>query len=154
MTNSSLRPRTRITSKKIVVIAAFVCVLILPACTLCQETPPRKSNWRPVLLMTAASVGAAIVDVEASQHCTAAGTCQEANPLMPHNRAGMFGVKSGFAFGTTLEGFALRRSRSPVLRRMWWVPQAVYIASSTYGASTGLRLYGKTNPQVFSSRAR
>ena len=154
MTNTSLRPRTRIATKNIVVIAAFVCLFMLPGLTLCQEVPPRKSNWRPVLLMTAASVGTAIVDVEASQHCLAADACREANPLMPHSRAGMYAVKSGFAVGTTLQGLALRRSRNPVLRKMWWVPQAVYTAANIYGASTGLRLYGKTNSQLLSLQDR
>ena len=152
--NGNSNSRTRRTRTNIVAISTFIRLLISPILTLCQEAPPRKLNWRPVLLMTAAAVGAAIVDVEATQHCLAAGTCREANPLIPSSRPGMYAVKSAFAIGTTFEGSAFARSHAPFPRRIWWMPQAVYFASSTYGASTGLRVYGKSSPQVRSLQAR
>lgn len=91
------------------------------------------------LVLTGALALSSIADVAATQHCVKLGTCQEANPMMPHSRAGMYAVKSAFAVTTTFSSLGLRKSDKKLARKLWWVPQAVWIGANLYGFRTGWR---------------
>ncbi len=102
---------------------------------------PARKRGPLVLLALSMAVGAA--DVEFTKHCIGIGTCREANPFMPRSRAGQYAIKSVISTSFFFQGWGLRGSRHPRLRKIWWLPQAAWIGANIYGAWTGERLYGR-----------
>jgi len=110
-----------------------------PAAKAATPATPRLATKRPVFYLMLAEAGAAALDVELTQHCIHKGTCYEANPFMPSNRWGQYGMTAGFITCTFFTGVGMRRWENKWVRRLWWIPQAANVGTSLYGAATGWR---------------
>jgi len=110
---------------KNILIFALLAIL-LPA----QQ--PRHA-WKEITL-DMAHAGAAVADIELTQHCLANHTCREANPLMPTSRAG------AYALDFSLVGFAAYASHRlhKQHNRWWWTSPAAGIAAHGAGVGTGI----------------
>jgi hypothetical protein len=93
--------------------------------------PAHAEDWK-FWTLNVAHTGAAIADVEITQHCLANGTCREGNPLMPSNRAGAYGMAAGFV---VVEGIAAHRIRNTGSNK-WWIYPVMGI--SAHGVGIGL----------------
>ena len=89
------------------------------------------------LAVNAAHAGAAILDIESTQHCLAARTCAEGNPWMPKSQLGQLGVTLGMSAASVGVSYYLRKNHS----RWWWLPTTMGIAAHGYGISTGAKYF-------------
>lgn len=87
-----------------------------------------------ILLASLLWWGGAVADIETTQSCLHARTCQETNPLMPTNRWAAYGVK-GMAFGGTFYVDYLIRKKWPNLP-----PVALYVGAGQQYFQAGLNL--------------
>jgi hypothetical protein len=55
------------------------------------QEPKSKVDWK-FLSVGAIYAGVTVADIELTQRCIHAGTCYEANPMMPSSRAGAYAV--------------------------------------------------------------
>jgi hypothetical protein len=79
-------------------------------------TLPAHADWK-FWLANGAHAGAAVADVEITQHCIANHTCREGNPLMPSSRAGAYGVAMGMVLFEGYMGHSIRKQGG----KAWWV---------------------------------
>ena len=94
-------------------------------------TLPAHADWKS-WLANGAHAGAAVADVEVTQHCIANRTCREGNPLMPSNRAGAYGVAAGMVL---FEGYMSHTIRKQGDKRWWICPM---MGISAHGVGIGL----------------
>jgi hypothetical protein len=86
-------------------------------------------------LLAGATIASTVADVELTQHCIRAGTCQEGNPLLPTDRKKVYAIQIPLAVGVTYLGHRLYQRGS----KYWWVPQAAVVAGHGVGIGFGLR---------------
>jgi hypothetical protein len=104
------------------------------------ELPARKRG-PAILALLSFAVG--VADIEFTQHCLRIETCQEANPFLPPGRPAQYAVKTAISTSFFFMGWGLRGSSHPLLRKLWWLPQAAWIGAQAYGVWTGARFYSK-----------
>ena len=85
--------------------------------------------------LTAATIATTIADIELTQHCIHAGTCREANPLLPSGRKRVYAISLPIAVGVSYLGHRWHKDGY----KYWWVPQAAVIAGHGVGIGFGLR---------------
>lgn len=83
--------------------------------------------------MSALLMGLTISDLEKTQHCLAAHTCVEMNPMLPHSRAGMYAVNVPINAATMYLAYRLKSAG----RRSWWIAPVLETAGHLVG--TGVR---------------
>ena len=93
--------------------------------------PTHAEDWK-FWLANGAHAGAAVADVEITQHCIADHTCREGNPLMPSSRAGAYGMAAGFVI---VEGTMAHGIRKQGDSRWWLIPM---MGVSAHGVGIGL----------------
>jgi len=83
------------------------------------------------LILAVASSTLMVADIERAQHCLAARTCVEGNPLFGPgpSRARMYGIAVPIAVAAQYAGWKFRKKK----KWYWWVPQAISIGSHTVG---------------------
>ena len=87
-------------------------------------------------LMTAATVGMTIADVEMTQRCIRNGTCHEGNPLLPEtSRAKIYPIQFALIGVQSYFSYRLKKRGS----QAWWLPQFSLAASHGVGLAFGLR---------------
>jgi hypothetical protein len=96
--------------------------------------PVQAQPWRE-WIATAIHAGAAVADVETTQHCLAARTCYEGNPLMPSSRAGMYAVDFGLVAGSAIIAHRMHKEG----KAGWWVVPVSGIA--WHGIGIGVTLH-------------
>ena len=94
-------------------------------------TLPAHADWK-FWLANGAHAGAAIADVEITQHCLANGTCREGNPLMPSNRVGAYSMAAGIVIIQAAMAHSVRKQGDS---RWWIVPM---MGVSAHGVGIGL----------------
>ena len=88
--------------------------------------------------LTAATIATTVADVELTQHCIRAGTCQEGNPLLEplmHSRKHIYAIQLPLAIGVSYLGYRWHKDDF----KYWWVPQAAVVAGHGVGIGFGLR---------------
>lgn len=100
--------------------------LLLTLCTLCTLC---SAQSRPFVALTAASAAATVVDALATNHCIAAHTCREGNPLLP--QAG--GPRTALMFGEWAAESALSYRLWRRGSRTWLVAPMAAIAAHGVG---------------------
>ena len=102
------------------------------------QSPCHKAD-APLVIVNALNFGAAAFDVETTQRCIRAGTCHEANPLMPSNRAGQYA--QAFAIGAVVGGVSwkLKKDHS----RAWWIPPVINASAHLAAGFLNLRFSGR-----------
>lgn len=76
----------------------------------------------------------AVSDIEMTQHCIAAQTCKEANPLMPSSQAGKISLNLGIVTYTAASSYWLRNHKS----KLWWLGPTSGSAAHAVGLASGL----------------
>jgi hypothetical protein len=115
-------------------------LLILALCLPCfaQLGPQPRTIDKPFVALNASYYAAGLLDVAITQDCIRAGTCAEANMLMPTSAWGQFGVVTGATALTTFSSYELKKHGHT---RLWWVPPVIGIVAHTYGGATGVRYF-------------
>ncbi len=85
--------------------------------------------------LTGATVVTTVADIELTQHCIRAGTCQEGNPLLPSDRKKVYAIQLPITIGVSYIGHRWHKDKF----KYWWVPQAAVIAGHGVGIGFGLR---------------
>ncbi len=88
--------------------------------------------WGPTIRATL-HLTAASMDVEGTQLCLKAGTCVEANPLMPTKAWQAWTLSLGIAGASTIYDFKCTAAGN----RWCWIPSGEGIIEHTVGAWTG-----------------
>ena len=112
----------------------FAVVSIFLAASICCAQERRTADlgyW----LLQGAQAGAAVADIEATQHCIHAGTCREGNPLMPRSRGGMYALDMSIVAGEAYASWRLKRHGS----RVWWIGPVIGISEHTFGVALAVR---------------
>lgn len=123
--------------------ASFLSLLLL-AGSLHAQAPARRPSVLPIAIATAATLGAGALDLSSTLSC-APGMCGEGNPiaalLYDPRHPGYLIAGELVAVGVTATiGQALRSSSSPVLRKIWWLPQLAFTVGSTIAWRHNVRL--------------
>jgi hypothetical protein len=85
-------------------------------------------------LLNGLHLGLALSDVVMTQHCIAAHTCREGNPLMPSSLAGQVSVDLALISYGSYISYRLKRYKS----NLWWISPAIGIAAHSAGLATGV----------------
>ena len=85
------------------------------------------------VLIQGLQFGAAVADVEGTQHCLKERTCHELNPLMPTGRKAAYGVALSIA-GLSSGASLIMHHRH---KKMWWFFPIEGAAVHTAGALSG-----------------
>ena len=93
--------------------------------------PAHAEDWK-FWAVNAAHAGAAVADVEITQHCIADHTCREGNPLMPSNRAGAYGMAMGVVLFEGVMAHVIRKQGD----NRWWICPVMGV--SAHGVGIGL----------------
>lgn len=108
-----------------------------PAAVLIAAVPEKKKVVdTKFLLLMAAGTGLTIADYEMTQHCMARRMCEEADPLLPHSRAGMYATN--IPLNAALYYWSYRRKAQG--KRLWWLPALAVAASHAVGVATNLKI--------------
>jgi hypothetical protein len=120
----------------------------------CALTLILSCGSKSVAALNASHAAVAFADVYYTQRsynlCRILAGCKdiEANPLTrPFQRKGKLIAYDSSYVGLTLSSFIAQRMRTShnrVLRRIWWLPQSVFLGASIYGAQSQARYYGST----------
>jgi len=135
-------------STKVQLLVCAALLFPLPA-LLAQDQqgarPDLPRGNKAVWALTVATAATGALDIEATQHCVALGTCHEANTLLAgQDRPVLYLVKGLSNVSTTCFGYWLHKyARNPAVRKLWWLPQGLAIGANLYGASTGIRYWGR-----------
>lgn len=86
------------------------------------------------ILINAAHLASAFLDVEITHHCISDHTCREANPLMPSSLGGQIAVDSALVGYGTFVSYKLKKQNN----RLWWVNPTLGITSHTVGITITL----------------
>ncbi|MGI9101055.1 MAG: hypothetical protein ACR2IF_01305 [Terriglobales bacterium] len=104
------------------------------------ELPPhRKVFDKKFALMAGFAAGLTIADYEMTQRCLQRRTCAEADPFLPHSRAGMYATN--LPLNAALFWWSYRRKEDG--KRLWWLAPMMVIGSHAAGVVTNLRFVGK-----------
>jgi hypothetical protein len=96
-------------------------------------------TWRGLLL---AEHSAAIFDAWTTRESLISGNGYERNPLMKPfaDSAAIYPALQVTPVGFDFLSHAMMRSRNPLLRKTWWLPQATSIAASIWCGSRNIRV--------------
>lgn len=98
---------------------------------------PQASHARiassPYYLLNGMHLGSALLDVAMTQHCLAAHTCREGNPIMPSSLAGQLGVDFGLVGYGAFTSYRLKKRGSG----LWWLSPLVGAAAHSAGVASG-----------------
>jgi hypothetical protein len=109
----------------------------MPAVVLPAETKPaRKVFDKKFALLTGLGTALTIADYEMTQHCLAARTCVETDPLLPHSRAGMYGTNIPLNAALFYWGY----KRKAAGKKLWWLPPLAVVGSHAVGVITNIRV--------------
>ena len=81
------------------------------------------AQTRTEVTLDSAAVGVTVADVARTQACQSAGTCYEANPLLPQNGVARAGIE------LSVTGAAIWWAHRRHGKRGWWVGPAVMIGA-------------------------
>ena len=98
--------------------------------------PKRKVLDKKFLLLAGLGTGLTILDYELTQRCLAAQSCVEADPLLPHSRAGMYATN--IPLNLALFWWSYRRKADG--KRLWWMPSLAVAVSHAVGVGSNLRI--------------
>ncbi len=104
-----------------------------------EATVPAKKTKvfdRKFGLLAALGTALTVADYEMTQHCLAARTCVETDPLLPHSRAGMYATN--MPLNAALFYWAYQRKAAG--KRLWWLPPLFVIGSHAAGVITNVRV--------------
>jgi hypothetical protein len=116
--------------------------LVSPLVTPLAKGQRRKVVDRNFLLMMGVGTALTVIDFEMTQRCLSRGVCQEANPLVPTSRAGMY--VTNLPLNAALYYWSYRRKASG--KRLWWVAPLAIIGSHAVGVASNVPFVGKTAP--------
>ena len=85
---------------------------------------PLSAQTRTEITLDSAAVGVTLADVARTQACQSAGTCYEANPLLPQNGVARAAIELGVTAAATWWAHHERGKR-----KSWWVGQAAVIGA-------------------------
>jgi hypothetical protein len=100
------------------------------------EKPRRKVFDKKFGLLVGLGTALTIADYEMTQHCLAARTCVETDPLLPHSRAGMYGTNMPLNAALFYWGY----KRKAAGKKLWWLPPLFVIGSHAAGVITNVRV--------------
>lgn len=100
--------------------------------------PARKAKVfdRKFALLSGLGTALTVVDYEMTQHCLAARTCVETDPLLPHSRAGMYGTNLPLNAALFYWGY----KRKAAGKKLWWLPPLFVVGSHAVGVITNVRV--------------
>ena len=81
------------------------------------------AQTRTEVTLDSAAVGVTVADVARTQACQSAGTCYEANPMLPQNGLARAGIE------LSVTGAAIWWAHRRHGKRSWWVGPAVMIGA-------------------------
>ena len=81
------------------------------------------------------STALTVADYEMTASCLARHACAEADPFLPHTRAGMY--STNIPLNAVLFYWSYRRKATG--KKLWWMPPAAIIGSHLAGAASNLR---------------
>ncbi len=117
-------------------IAEFAPAPIVNAAVFGPERPrPRRIIDAKFLLLAGISTGLTVADYEMTQSCLARHVCAEADPLLPHSRAGMYATN--IPVNAAIFWWSYKRKAAG--KRLWWLPPMAVIASHAIGVGTNVR---------------
>jgi hypothetical protein len=124
--------------------AVDLAVLIVPArpvmaITTIPDKPAKKVFDKKFALLAVVATGLTVADYEMTQRCLSRQTCVEADPLLPHSRAGMYATN--IPLNAALFYWAYRRKSGG--KRLWWLPPLAIIASHAVGVRSNLQFVGR-----------
>jgi len=99
-------------------------------------TPGRRVFDRKFALLAGLATALTITDYEMTQHCLAARTCVETDPLLPRSRAGMYATNMPVNAALFWWGY----KRKAAGKRLWWLPPLFVIGSHAAGVITNVRV--------------
>jgi hypothetical protein len=105
----------------------------LPQCH-SQSVSEHRIDWRE-LALAGASLGAGLADVHETQMCIKAGTCHEANSLMPSSAGGQYAMLGATWSASVVISHILKKRG----HRIWVELPLVGIGMHTIGAIDGAR---------------
>jgi hypothetical protein len=85
-------------------------------------------------LLQGLHLGMAVLDVETTQHCLAAHTCREGNPLMPSSQAGALGINFALVGYSSYVSYRMKSHKS----NLWWLSPTTGTVAHVVGFATGL----------------
>lgn len=86
------------------------------------------------LLLNGLHLGLAMLDVGMTQHCLAAHTCREGNPMMPSSLAGQLSVDFALVGYGAFSSYRLKRHKSS----FWWISPTVGATAHGVGVASGI----------------
>jgi hypothetical protein len=113
---------------------AVVSPVIVPG-----TAPRRKVLDRNFLLLMGVGTALTVVDYEMTLSCLSRRVCQEANPLVPTSRAGMYA--SNIPLNALLYYWSYKRKAAG--KGLWWVAPLVIIGSHAVGVASNVPFVGK-----------
>lgn len=108
------------------------CLLLALICTPARHVLPD----RPVIAMFGMDVTVKTIDLLQTEHDYRLGGFEEHNPVlrpMLGHPIVMSGYAAGYALAAAFVGREMRRSRFAMIRKLWWMPQAMSITENVYG---------------------
>jgi hypothetical protein len=101
-------------------------------------TPPNRKAW---VALTLIQHSAATFDAWTTRHKLEQGGYRETNPLLKPfaNNASLYVAVQGLPFAADFAAKRLQTSQRPIIRRLWWLPQAVQTVTSMYFGISNLR---------------
>jgi len=103
------------------------------------DKPAKKVFDKKFAFLAVLATGLTVADYEMTQRCLARHSCVEADPLLPHSRAGMYATN--IPLNAALFYWAYRRKAGG--KRLWWLPPMAIIASHAVGVQSNLKFVGK-----------
>lgn len=108
-------------------------VILLLASTLCAQQTQPHSTWKKPLVLNALAWSAMAADVEGTQHCLNAGSCHEANPMMPSGAGRAWALNISVTGASTLLSVLMRKHHV----KGWWALPVESTTLHTAGALSG-----------------
>jgi len=108
---------------------------VLPAVVAAPQPRPGRVFDKKFAFLAALSTALTVADYEMTANCLARHACAEADPLLPHTRAGMYATN--IPLNGVLFYWSYRRKATG--KKLWWMPPAAIIGSHLAGVASNLR---------------
>ncbi len=109
-----------------------------------QPAPAKKRVFdKKFALLAGLAAGLTIADFELTQSCLRRRVCDEADPLMPTSRAGMYATN--IPLNAALFWWSYRRKEDG--KRLWWLAPLMVVGSHAAGVATNIRFIGEKPPK-------